>query len=77
MAGTSEPAQHPSTDLLLGRGERLSRECSGLMEAQLPRIRAAEHPVDHAAVEMHVGIERTAEALHEVSLPPAGHLDSG
>jgi len=65
MAGAGEPAQHASAHLLLqrrdiGRGERL-----GLGKADLPVFAHGKHPVDHAAVEVHMRIQCGAEALHK------------
>ena len=57
MACTGEPVQHTSTHLLLRRGEDLRCQRTGLGEVDLPDFARREHPVDHAAVEVHIGIQ--------------------
>ena len=52
MAGTGEPAQHPSAHLLLHCGEVFGCQRGGLGEVDLPVFARAEHPIDHAAVEV-------------------------
>jgi hypothetical protein len=64
-----EPAQHPSAHLLLHRGEVLGCQRGGLGEVDLPVRAHREHPVDHAAVEMDMGIQRAAKALYEAHRP--------
>ena len=51
MAGAGEPAQHPSVQRLLHRGEVLWCQPGGLGEVDLPVFADGEHLVDHAAVE--------------------------
>ena len=46
-------------------GRILWCERSRLGELDLPVLALGEHPVDHAAVKVHVGIERAAETLYE------------
>ena len=46
----------------IGRGERL-----GLGKADLPVVAHGKHPVDHAAVEVHMRIQCGAEALQRRS----------
>jgi hypothetical protein len=63
MASAGEPAQHASAHLLLHRGEVFRAQCGGLSEVDLPVLAQRKHPVDHAAVEMDMGIQRAAKAL--------------
>ena len=73
MTGAGEPAQHASAHLLLHRGEVFRCQRGGLGEVDLPVLADGKHPVDHAAVEVHMGIQRAAEALHKAhrAQPPA------
>ena len=57
MAGTGEPAQHPSAHLLLHRGEVFRCQRTGLGEVDLPIFARGEHPIDHAAVEVAMSIQ--------------------
>ena len=63
MAGAGEPAQHAPTHLLLHRGELFGCWRTGLPELDLLALPDGEHPVDHAAVEVDMGIQRAAKAL--------------
>ena len=63
MAGTGEPAQHPSAHLLLHCGEVFRYQRTGLGEVDLPVFVRAEHPIDHAAVEVDMSIQRADKAL--------------
>jgi hypothetical protein len=69
MTGAGEPAQHPSAHLLLHRGEILRCQRGRLGELDLPVLARNEHRVDHAAVEVDMGIQRAAEALHKAHRP--------
>ena len=51
-----EPAQHPSAHLLLHQIFQCQRGRLGEMD--LPVVARGEHPVDHAAVEVHMRVQR-------------------
>ena len=57
-AGAGESAQHASAHLLLDRGEVFGCQRIGLGEMDLPVLAHRKHPVDHAAVEVDMGIQR-------------------
>jgi len=63
MTGVGEPSQHPNAHLLLHRGEVFGCQRAGLGEANLPILAAGEHPVDHAAVEVHSALNKGTQAL--------------
>jgi len=83
MAGTREPAQHPSAALLLHCGEIFWPQRAGLGGLDLPVCTLGEHPVDHAAVKMDSGQADSQEmgvssihnrltlAHHQCRRPPA------
>ena len=58
-------AQHPAADPSLHRAHCGRVEVAGGVEAQRAVSIEAEQAVGDAAVQMRVGIERGAEALHE------------
>ena len=68
-----DAAQHPSVHLLLHRGEVLGCQRGGLGELDLPVLAHHKHPVEHAAMEVHMRIQCTAKALHKAhrAQPPA------
>ena len=53
-----EPTQHPPAHLLGNGGNLLRCQCLGGMESHLPVVEALEYPVEDAAVEVDVAIER-------------------
>ena len=53
MTGAGEPAQHAPTHLLRHRGEVFGCQRTCLTELDLVALPDGEHPVDHAAVEVH------------------------
>ena len=73
MTGAGEPAQHAPTHLLRHRGEVFGCQRTGLTELDLVALPDGEHPVDHATVEVYMGIQRAAKALHKAhrAQPPA------
>ena len=68
--GAGEPAQHASAHRLLHRGEFFWAQRGGLSEVDLAVLAHRKHPVDHAAVKVHMRVQRCAEALlHKLSAP--------
>ena len=69
-ACAGEPTQHASAHLLLHRGEVFGCWRTGLGEMDLAVLAQRKHPVDHAAVEVDMGVPRGAEALlHKLTAP--------
>ena len=57
------PLQHPSAGLLLDLDEGTVGQERRMKP--YPFVGLAEYPIDHAAVEMQVGVERGAEAVND------------
>jgi hypothetical protein len=75
VPAAGEPAQYASAHLLLHRGEVFGCQRGGLGEVDLPVLAQRKHPVDRAAVEVDMGIQHAAKALHEAhrAQPRLGH----
>jgi hypothetical protein len=76
MTGTGEPAQHAIAHLLHA-GEILWRQRGRLGELDLSLLALGEHPVDHAAVEVDMRIQRAAKVGHERERPHGGSAQPG
>jgi hypothetical protein len=74
MTGAGKPAQHPSVHLLLRCGAVLGCQRVRLGKVNLPVRASNEQPVDHAALKVHMRIQRSSKALHKAhcAQPPPG-----
>jgi hypothetical protein len=72
LLGVGKTAQHLSAHLLLNRSEVFRCQRASLGATALPAFARGEHPVDHAVLEVDMGIQRAAKALGEA--PPCRPL---
>ena len=71
QTGAGEPAQRASAHLPSHRGELVRGQRGRLGEVDLPILAHSKQPLDHTAVEVHMGVQRAAEALLQKLTAPS------